>query len=269
MKNKFTISALITTASILSFAVLANAQETAQDPNLQVPQVMAPQGQNDGQGDINNIPNQQGGQPQKQPRILSGQQGNTPQQNGDRKPAPIQEQVINIDAKGKVLVRGALVSVSGTSLVVNSWGMIFNVDASKVTNTTAPDMIISSFTVGDFIGVSGTVTADNPQSIIAEVVRDRSIVPTKPVMNTRVGSSTLDRMDNGGQNQPGSKPLVKGKNPAPQKGVNNASSTEKKPTNPPMLQGKRPVGQQGNNNGPINNNQRPIPQVGQIPTQGQ
>lgn len=79
--------------------------------------------------------------------------------------------VVTIDANGRILVRGTLVSSSGTTLTVKSWGMQFAVDASHAqiagaaTNTTA-------FAIGDIIGVQGMLDANNPGMIAATTVRD-------------------------------------------------------------------------------------------------
>lgn len=205
MKNKFTIGGVVAVVGVLSFALYAQAQEvmvtTAAPLQAAVPtsapvsqnQNGAPSGMARGLG----APNQQG----QKPQVMQAK--NIAINTGDKKPAF--ESVINIDAKGHILVRGTLMSVTGTTLTVKAWGITFTVDASKVSKSSAPDTNLASFTIGDFVGVSGVITAEAPQTITAEVVRDRSIVPTKLPKDMKNASSSPERMM-GTNGQQGQKP---------------------------------------------------------------
>jgi hypothetical protein len=274
MKNKFTIGAIVASASILSCALLAQAQEiTVTSAPVQVAQPMsapAPQDQGGVPADMARglgAPDQQG---QKPPMMQAKTMGTN---TGDKKPGF--EPVLNIDPKGHILVRGELMSVTGTTLTVKAWGITFTVDASKVSNSSAPDMNITSFKVGDFVGVSGNISADAPQNIIAEVVRDRSIVPTKLAKDVK-NTTSVNSVDNNAGSQGSKPPMVQGQqgvkpsgimntngssantNIAPQQGTNPTSQPGK-----PVQQGQqRPMMGQGQGNG------RPTGQVG-VPPQAQ
>lgn len=267
MKNKIKVSSIIVSVSVLSFALFAQAQEvTVTSAPLQVAVPTSEPVQQEQSGIPADMarglgaPDQQGAKPPvMQAKIMAVT-------TGDKKPGF--EPVLNIDPKGHILVRGTLMSVTGTTLTVKAWGVTFTVDASKVPSSNAPDMNIASFTVGDFVGVSGNITADAPQNITAEVVRDRSIVPTKQAKDiakdTKSITATQAQVTNVAQ-QVAKPPMQQG-----QQGVQgvkptgvmniNVDTTNKPPmppvgTKPPMPQGA-PV-QQGQGQKPV-----------MVPTQG-
>ncbi len=105
------------------------------------------------------------------PTVSSGfplnQQGGTTASLGHALP-PI---VVTIDVNGHVLVRGTLVSISGTILTIKSWGMQFTVDTSNA-QIAGTITSVSSFAIGDILGIQGTLNESNPGVITATTVRD-------------------------------------------------------------------------------------------------
>lgn len=165
-----------------------------------------------------------------------GQQGQKPgqggQEQGKRQGPPI---VVTIDANGHALVRGKLVSVSGTSLTVKSWGMQFTVDASKA-QITGSVKDISSFVAGDVVGVQGMLDEGGSGTITAENVRDWGAVQGPGL---GMGSDQQGESDAGGPRMGPPGPNASGTIVMPPR--DNASGTQGMPPRP-MRPGMQPPG---------------------------
>lgn len=101
--------------------------------------------------------------------------------NPPSSPAP--RMTVEIGPAGRALLRGTLVSVGSGSLVVKSWGGNWTVNVAdgaevlpKVTGNVSD---ISSFVVGDTIGVNGTAASDAAWTINAKIVRNWTIKKTE------------------------------------------------------------------------------------------
>lgn len=107
-----------------------------------------------------------------------------------------QQAVLQVGPDGKVLMRGTIVSVGTTSLVVKSWGGEWTVNVSADTNLAPLTTGISQFTVGEFVGVQGIVSQSAAWTIDAKLVRNWT------------GKKMM--MENREQNQGEKKPQVNG-----------------------------------------------------------
>jgi len=92
--------------------------------------------------------------------------------------------VVQIGPEGKALLRGTVVSVSGSALTVQSWGGNWTVNVASgaevlpaVTGVTATDL--SAFKAGDFVGVQGNADATASWTINAKTVRDWTVKATE------------------------------------------------------------------------------------------
>ena len=89
-------------------------------------------------------------------------------------PAASEQPILEVGAAGKVLMRGTIASISSTTLTVNSWGGTWTVDlasGAEILPATANGNL-SQFSVGDFVGVQGTVASSPSWTINATLVRD-------------------------------------------------------------------------------------------------
>lgn len=93
-------------------------------------------------------------------------------------PAPM---VVDIDNAGNALVRGVVQSAGADSITLTSWGGTWTVQmaegGSVVPAGTGGTGDLSSIPVGDFVGVDGTVTADQTMTVNATFVRDWTTDP--------------------------------------------------------------------------------------------
>lgn len=80
--------------------------------------------------------------------------------------------VFTISDSGKVLLRGTVKSVSTDSLTVSTWGGSWTVAISGDTEF-AHSASLTSIVVGDFVGITGTITTESP-TITAKYVRNWS-----------------------------------------------------------------------------------------------
>ena len=83
--------------------------------------------------------------------------------------------LVKMGANGSILVRGTLMSVSGTTLTLNVQGTTFTVDASKAQINNKNVTSVSAFALGDFVGATGTVSLTNPTLVMAKDIKDRSM----------------------------------------------------------------------------------------------
>lgn len=104
-----------------------------------------------------------------------------PDANQHASPAP--KMSLEIGPAGRALLRGTLVSVGSGSIVVKSWGGNWNVNvpqgAEVLPRVTGNSSDISSFAVGDQIGVNGTAASDAVWTINARIVRDSTARKTE------------------------------------------------------------------------------------------
>jgi hypothetical protein len=85
-----------------------------------------------------------------------------------------EQPILEVGAAGKVLMRGTIASISSTTLTVTSWGGTWTVDlasGASILPATANGNL-SQFSVGDFVGVQGTVASSPSWTINATLVRD-------------------------------------------------------------------------------------------------
>jgi hypothetical protein len=123
---------------------------------------------------------QKGSDQQQKP----GQQGDTSSGSTTRMAPPI---VVLIDANGRATVRGTLLSVSSTTITIQSWGLQFVVDATNA-QIVGKVSTLASFAVGDIIGVQGTLSQSSPGTLIASTIRDWGTFQNqKAMMRGRMG----------------------------------------------------------------------------------
>lgn len=85
------------------------------------------------------------------------------------KPQPM---VLEINPRGKVLLRGTVEAVSANSLTVTGWGGSWTINVPVSAKIVPNGMALSSFQQGDFVGVEGTVSQDASFTVDATLVRD-------------------------------------------------------------------------------------------------
>lgn len=105
-------------------------------------------------------------------------------------PAPM---VVSVDQSGNALVRGIVTANSGSSLSVQSWGGTWTVQSggagatTVVPNGSAGAYDLSAITVGDFVGVNGTLSGTTGPTVNASFVRDWT---KSPLVSSSVGGTT-------------------------------------------------------------------------------
>jgi len=82
--------------------------------------------------------------------------------------------VLNVNANGKVLLRGTIDTVGTNSITVKSWGGSWTVNTASGTQV-FPEGSLSQFAAGDFVGVRGTVNQSASLTIDATMVRDWTV----------------------------------------------------------------------------------------------
>ncbi len=93
-------------------------------------------------------------------------------------PANPHEFRLEIGPRGNAFLRGTLVSVGSSSVIVKTWGGNWTILVSQETEIlpriTGAISDISYFETGDYIGVQGAVDTSLPFTIHAKVLRDRT-----------------------------------------------------------------------------------------------
>jgi hypothetical protein len=93
-------------------------------------------------------------------------------------PAPM---VVDIDSAGNILIRGVVASAGTDSITVTSWGGTWTIQtdstSSVIPNGTGGMSDLSAISVGDFVGVDGTVSQDTSMTVDAQLVRDWTTNP--------------------------------------------------------------------------------------------
>ena len=87
-------------------------------------------------------------------------------------PASSQPTVLQVGAKGNVLLRGTIDSVSSGSVTVKSWGGTWTVSVPSSARVLPSGAALSSFQQGDFVGVQGTVDSNASWTVNATLIRD-------------------------------------------------------------------------------------------------
>lgn len=96
-------------------------------------------------------------------------------------PAPVLDAAgewkLEIGPKGSALLRGNIVSVSGNSVVMKTWGGTWTIlvgSGAEVLPRRGQAANLSDFLPGDYIGVSGVMSETDSSTVIAKVVRNRT-----------------------------------------------------------------------------------------------
>ena len=87
-------------------------------------------------------------------------------------PVSTQPMVLQIGAKGNVLLRGTVESVSSGSVTVTSWGGAWTVNVPANASVLPSGTALSSFQQGDFVGVQGTIDSTTNFTVNASLIRD-------------------------------------------------------------------------------------------------
>src|SRR3989338_1111584 len=85
-----------------------------------------------------------------------------------------QPTIVNIGPRGNVLLRGTVSAVGNNTLTVKSWGGDWVVNISSATKL-APEVSMTQFKVGDFVGLHGTVNQTAAWTIDATLVRNWTV----------------------------------------------------------------------------------------------
>lgn len=83
-----------------------------------------------------------------------------------------QPMVLDVNASGKVLLRGTVSAVSATSITVNSYGGAWTINVPASAQVLPQGIALSSFAQGDFVGVQGTIDSSAGWTVDATLVRD-------------------------------------------------------------------------------------------------
>ncbi len=111
-------------------------------------------------------------------------------------PAPM---VMDVDSSGTVLMRASVKSIDTNSIVVDGWGgtWIIRTNAATQVISNAPNATgdVSAISVGDFVGVSGSMARDQIYTVDATLVRDwttspLTVVSTPSTTTTTTSTST-------------------------------------------------------------------------------
>jgi hypothetical protein len=105
---------------------------------------------------------------------------------------------VQVNRPGNAKLEGTIASISGTTIVVNSWGGQWNIDTStaKLQRRFGGASSLSEFAVGDQITINGTASTSTNWTIIAKQVRDetiqqRNVNPTGTISNLNVTGKTF------------------------------------------------------------------------------
>lgn len=79
--------------------------------------------------------------------------------------------IVTISPRGDVLMRGTIESVTADTLTIKSWGGVWTVKTSPVTEVIGPTNTLADFKVGDIAGVRGDMAHDASFTIEAKTVR--------------------------------------------------------------------------------------------------
>ena len=102
--------------------------------------------------------------------------------------------VLQVNRNGGVLMRGVVTSVATDSVVVKSWGGDWTVNVPSSAKVMPQGVSVSSFQVGDFVGVLGTVESNTSLTVDATLVRDWSARQAL-TQQTRTNVQTVRQME--------------------------------------------------------------------------
>lgn len=89
--------------------------------------------------------------------------------------------ILEVNSKGKILLRGTVESVASSTLTLKSWGGTWTVKTSsdtKIQPKANGTSTLSAFEKGDFVGVSGQVSETENFTVNAKILRDWTIKKT-------------------------------------------------------------------------------------------
>lgn len=111
-------------------------------------------------------------------------------------PAPM---VLDVSSDGSVLLRGTVRSISESTMVVDSWGGTWIVRTAGARFGAGSSGIgsIADISVGDFVGLNGTIAQDQLVTVDATFIRDWTTNPVSMSMGqtssaTRTNSTTTN-----------------------------------------------------------------------------
>ena len=111
-------------------------------------------------------------------------------------PTTTQPMLLQVNRAGKTLIRGTIASVASGTMTLNGWGgtWTINVPTSAEILPTAVNKDITQFKVGDFVGISGTMSQSANWTIDAAIVRDwtyRQVVNQEQKQNAQTARATI------------------------------------------------------------------------------
>ena len=80
--------------------------------------------------------------------------------------------ILQVNGRGKVLIRGTVESVSNNSLSISSWGGTWTINVGSSTDVVPSGVTLANINQGDFVGVEGSVDSSADLTITATLVRD-------------------------------------------------------------------------------------------------
>ncbi len=93
-------------------------------------------------------------------------------------PAPM---VVDVDAKGGILIRGTVIYAGNDALTINSWGGMWIIRTAPSTtvigNVPNTSGSLSGFKTGDFVGVQGVVAQNQVYTVDASLIRNWTTTP--------------------------------------------------------------------------------------------
>ncbi len=79
--------------------------------------------------------------------------------------------MISIGPNGNAMLRGTVVSIDTTSLVVKSWGGSWTIRTSATTKIMSPNKVLNDFKADDTVGILGEISQDGTFIIDARILR--------------------------------------------------------------------------------------------------
>ncbi len=89
-----------------------------------------------------------------------------------------QQQMVNVNASGRVTLRGTLDSIGTNTLTIKSWGGIWNINiatSTKLVRNFGGASNLSEFQKGDWVSVQGKINDSAAWTIDATIVKNSSI----------------------------------------------------------------------------------------------
>ncbi len=107
-----------------------------------------------------------------------------------------QPMLLQVNRAGKTLIRGTIASVASGTMTVNGWGGVWtvNIPTSAEILPVTVNKDVTQFKVGDFVGISGTMSQSAQWTIDANIVRDwtyRQVVSQEQKQNAQTARATM------------------------------------------------------------------------------